>query len=135
MIGNKILVVEDEPITAMEIHRLLETSGYQPYSASSSNEALVIAIEKEPDLILMDVKIKGEEDGVKTAQTIKELMEVPVIYITAHSDPHLMESMKLTRPSACLFKPFVGRELLSNIEIALYTFDEGCKGLKNKITH
>ncbi len=106
MIGDKILVVEDDFITAMEIQRLLETSGYQPYSASSSNEALKTAFETNPDLILMDVKLKGEEDGVKTAQTIKESMEVPVIYLTAHSNPQLMESMKLTRPSACIFKPF-----------------------------
>jgi CheY-like chemotaxis protein len=130
MICDKILVVEDDFITAMEIKRLLETSGYQPYSVSSSNEALNTAFETKPDLILMDVKIKGEEDGVKTAQTIKESMEVPVIYLTAHSDPKLMESMKLTRPSACIFKPFGSSELLSNIEIALYTFDEGCNNLK-----
>ena len=130
MIGNKILVVEDDSITAMEIQRLLETSGYQPYLANSSNEALKTAFETKPDLIIMDVKLKGEEDGVKTAQTIKRLMEVPVIYLTAHSNPKLMESIKLTRPSACLFKPFGGMELVSNIEIALYTFDKGCKDLE-----
>ncbi len=130
MIGDKILVVEDDLITAMEIQRLLETSGYKPHSVSSSDEAIVTAFETEPDLILMDVKLKGEEDGIKTAQMIKESIEVPVIYLTAHSNSELMESMKYTRPSACIFKPFGSRELLSNIEIALYTFDEGCKYLK-----
>lgn len=78
----------------------------------------------------MDVQLKGEEDGVKTAHTIKKSMKVPVIYLTANSNPQLMESMKLTRPSACIFKPFGGMELLSNIEIALYTFDKGCKDLE-----
>ena len=132
MIGAKILVVEDDLITAMEIRKLLETSGYQPHSACSSNEAIEKAFETEPDLILMDVKLKGEEDGIKTGQRIKESIEVPIIYLTAYSNPKLMESMKFTRPSACIFKPFGSRELLSNIEIALYTFDEGCKYLKNK---
>ena len=121
MTDYKILVVEDDFITAMEIKCLLETNGYQPYSASSSDDAIKKAVEIKPDLILMDVKIKGEDNGIKTTQKIKELVDVPVIYLTAYTDHKLMESIKLTRPAACILKPFESSELISNIKIALYT--------------
>jgi CheY-like chemotaxis protein len=121
MTGNKILVVEDDFITAMEIKRLLESHGYYCYSASSSDDAFEKAVETKPDLILMDVKIRGKEDGIKTTKKIKELIDVPVIYLTAYTDQDLIESIKLTRPSACILKPFETKELISNIEIALYT--------------
>jgi two-component system, response regulator PdtaR len=118
---DKILVVEDDFITAMEIKRLLETSGYQPYSASSSDDAIKKSVELKPDLILMDIRIKGKNDGIKTTRKIKELIDVPVIYLTAYTDHELMESIKLTRPAACILKPFESNELINNIEIALYT--------------
>jgi CheY-like chemotaxis protein len=127
MTKDKILVVEDDFITAMEIKRLLETSGYQPYSASSSDDALKKSVEIKPDLILMDVRIKGKNDGIKTTQKIKKLIDVPVIYLTAYTDHQLMESIKLTRPVACILKPFESNELLSNIEIALYTHNTDLK--------
>ncbi len=120
MSKSKILVVEDECITAMEIRQILESSGYQPYTASSCEEAVKRAVEIKPDLILMDIKLKGGNDGVKTAEKIKELIEVPVIYLTAHWDEKLLESIKLTKPCACILKPFGRKELISNIEIALY---------------
>jgi two-component system, response regulator PdtaR len=118
---EKILVVEDDFITALEIKRLLKSSGYQPYSASSSNDAIKKSVEIKPDLILMDVRIRGDNDGIKTTHKIKELIDVPVIYLTAYIDHQLMESIKLTRPVACILKPFESNELISNIEIALYT--------------
>ena len=127
MTKDKILVVEDDFITAMEIKRLLETSGYQPYSASSSDDALKKSVEIKPDLILMDVRIKGKNDGIKTTQKIKKLIDVPVIYLTAYTDHQLVESIKLTRPVACILKPFESNELLSNIEIALYTHNTDLK--------
>jgi CheY-like chemotaxis protein len=104
----------------LEIKRLLETYGYQIYSASSSDDALLTAVEIKPNLILMDVKIRGKDDGIKTTLKIKELIDVPVIYLTAYIDHQLMESIKLTRPVACIIKPFECNELISNIEIALY---------------
>lgn len=123
MTQEKILVVEDDQITIMEIQQLLETCGYQPFTANSGKKALQIAIEIKPDLVVMDVKLKGGDDGVKTAQRIKELIQVPVIYLTAFYNPQLMESIKLTQPSACILKPFRSQELMSNIEIALYNFN------------
>ncbi len=121
MCTDKILVVEDDLIITMEIQTLLEILGYQIYKASSSDEAIERAVEILPDLILMDIKIKGKYDGVKTVKMIKELIEVPVIYLTAYPDPKLIESIELTKPIVCLIKPFESKELISNIEIALYT--------------
>ncbi|MGB9200253.1 methanogen output domain 1-containing protein [Methanobacterium sp.] len=121
MTKNKILVVEDDFITAMEIKRLLESYGYSCHSASSSDDAFDQAIKIDPDLILMDVKIRGNDDGIGTTKRIKKMIDVPVIYLTAYTDHDLMESIKLTRPAACILKPFETNELISNIEIALYT--------------
>ena len=99
MTGAKILVVEDESITAMEIMQLLRTSGYKPYNVRSSDEAVKKSVELNPDLVLMDIGIKGENNGIKTAQMIKEFIDVPVIYLTANSDTEILESIKLTNPS------------------------------------
>jgi CheY-like chemotaxis protein len=120
MDGANILVVEDEFITLMEIENILDTLGYQSYLASSSEEAIQIAVEVEPDLILMDIKIKGNNDGVKTVQIIKETLNVQVIYLTAHLSPELQNSIESTLPVACILKPFVRKELISKIEIALH---------------
>ena len=121
MTGAKILVVEDESITAMEIMQLLRTSGYKPYNVRSGDEALKKSVELNPDLVLMDIGIKGKNNGIKTAQMIKEFIEVPVIYLTANSDTEILESIKLTKPSACVFKPFLGKEIIDKIKIALNT--------------
>ena len=121
MTGAKILVVEDESITAMEIMQLLRTSGYKPYNVRSGEEALKKSVELNPDLVLMDIGIKGKNNGIKTAQMIKEFIDVPVIYLTANSDTEILESIKLTKPSACVFKPFLGKEIIDKIKIALNT--------------
>jgi CheY-like chemotaxis protein len=119
MKGAKILVVEDEFITLMEIENILETLGYQSYLASSSDEAIQLALEVEPDLILMDIKLRGNDDGVKTIQIIQNHMDVEVIYLTAHLSTELQDSIQLTHPVACILKPFLKKELINSIEIAL----------------
>lgn len=121
MTGAKILVVEDESITAMEIMQILKTSGYKPYNVRSGDEAVKKSAELKPDLVLMDIGIKGENNGIITAQRIKGFIDVPVIYLTANSDTEILESIKLTKPSACVFKPFLGKEIIDKIKIALQT--------------
>lgn len=121
MTGAKILVVEDESITAMEIMYILKTSGYKPYNVRSGDEAVKKSAELKPDLVLMDIGIKGENNGIITAQRIKGFIDVPVIYLTANSDTEILESIKLTKPSACVFKPFLGKEIIDKIKIALQT--------------
>ena len=130
MTESKILVVEDECITAMEIRKLLESSGYQPYIVSSSEKAIKRAVKIKPDLILMDIKIKGE-NGIKTAEKIKEFLDVPVIYLTAIADEKTLELAKSTNPCSYIIKPFERTELISNIEIAIHNQREA-KPISNK---
>ena len=116
----KILMVEDESIEAMDIKQTLESFGYEvPYVASSGEEAIKKALEIMPDLILMDIILKGETDGVEAASRIKSL-DIPVIYLTAHSEESTIEKAKLTEPYGYIIKPYEHTELKYAIELALY---------------
>src|SRR5690606_18723549 len=82
---TKILIVEDESIVARDLQCSLEDLNYEVCGiAASSDEAIALAREKVPDLVLMDVRISGKRDGIETAHVIRAEMEVPVIYLTAH---------------------------------------------------
>jgi CheY-like chemotaxis protein len=87
MVGEKILVVEDEGISAIEIQESLESLGYHvPTIAKSGNEAIQEAFAIKPDLILMDITLQGEMDGIDAAAIIKSFMDIPLIYLTALDD-------------------------------------------------
>ncbi|MGB9938144.1 MAG: PAS domain S-box protein [Methanobacterium sp.] len=117
----KILIVEDEAITAMDIKRTLEFLGFEViFTASRGEEAVKKAEELKPDLILMDITIKGEIDGIETAEIIKEQFDIPVIYLTAHSDKSTYERAKLTEPYGFITKPINPEGLNGSIETALY---------------
>ena len=85
----------------MEIQQILELNGYNPYTAYSSEDAIKKAVEIKPDLILMDIKLKGETDGIKTIEKINEFLNVPVIYLTALSDKRNIRISELNK-SQCL---------------------------------
>lgn len=98
MVREKILLVEDESIEAMDIKHTLESFGYEvPYVATSGEEAVEKALEIMPDLILMDIVLKGDIDGVEAASMIKDF-NIPLIYLTAHSEENTIERAKLTEP-------------------------------------
>ncbi len=121
MAGRKILVVEDEMIISMELSHRLSRSGYEVVgTAASGEDAIKKAFDLSPDLILMDIHIKGELDGIQTAEIIHSNMEVPIVYLTAFSDEKTLERAKLTEPYGFLLKPFEQRELETTIEVALY---------------
>ena len=124
MVKKKILLVEDECIEAMDMKRTLESFGYEvPYVASNGKEALEKALEIVPDLILMDIVIKGENDGIETVSNIKEFnkeINIPVIYITAHSEESTIERAKLTEPSGYIIKPYDSTELKYALDLAIY---------------
>jgi len=121
MSATKILVVEDEGLTAMELQRKLRYWGYDvPTFAFSSKEAVQKAEKIQPDLVLMDIVLKGEGDGIDAAQKIKDLFDIPIIYLTAHVDERTRERAEDTRPYAYLIKPFEENELHQKIEEALY---------------
>jgi len=120
MSGAKILVVEDEIIMAMELQKKLESWGYDSITATFGEEAIKKAFKLKPDLILMDILLKGEINGIEASQQISRLFDIPVIYLTAHSSQRILERVKVTEPYAYLIKPFGERELQINVEIALY---------------
>ena len=117
----QILVVEDERIVAKDITSSLERLGYGVTGiASSGEEAVRMVAEKPPDLILMDVVLKGDVDGIDAAESIRRQYDVPVIYLTAYADSTTLERAKGTVPYGYLLKPWQERELRTVIEIALH---------------
>jgi PAS domain S-box-containing protein len=117
----KILVVEDEKIVAKDIQNRLKNFGYHvPAIASSGEEAIKKAAEFNPDLILMDIMLNKSMDGVETAKKIREMYDIPVVYLTAYADDSTLQRAKLTEPFGYILKPFEERELYTTIEMALY---------------
>ncbi|MDK2947151.1 Response regulator receiver domain-containing protein [Methanolobus vulcani] len=120
-IAPKILVVEDENIVALELKKRLKKLGYQvPSVAASGIEAINKAEGFLPDLVIMDIRLKGDMDGIQTAQIIHERFNIPVIYLTAHSDDETLKRAKKTEPYGYILKPFEEDELRTAIEIAVY---------------
>jgi len=118
---GRILVVEDEVVIAMEIESVLQQMGYEVIGpVMTGQDAIDLVIEKRPDLILMDIRLKGDIDGITAAEQIYRLYKVPVIFLTAHSDPKTVEKAIATHPFGYLIKPFRKNELYTSIEIALY---------------
>ena len=117
----RILVVEDERIVARDIVTSLEALGYEVCaSVPSGEEALEKAEKMHPHLVLMDILLKGEMNGVESAGRIHERFHIPVIYLTAHTDEETLRRAKVTEPYGYILKPFEDRELNVAIEIALY---------------
>ncbi len=120
MKSAKILVVEDETIVAKDLQKCLTKCGYHvPIIASSGEEAINKAAEICPDLVLIDIRLKGDMDGIEAAREIYNRFKIPVIYLTAYEDDSKLERVKLTEPFSYLLKPFKERELYTTIEIAL----------------
>lgn len=118
---KKIFVVEDESIVSLEIQSRIKHLGYiVTGTASSGDEAIRKVMDLKPDLILMDIRIKGEIDGIETAAEIKKIYDVPIIFLTAYADPVTIQRAKITDPFGYIIKPFEERELHISIEIALY---------------
>ncbi|MBN2442383.1 MAG: response regulator [Spirochaetales bacterium] len=122
MMGNTaILIVEDVRIVAEDIKISLEKLNYTVAGiAFSGDEAIAKTIETKPDLILMDIMIKGDMDGIETAQKIEKISSIPIIYLTAYADNEMIRRAKITKPYGYIIKPFEDRELYTIIEIALY---------------
>jgi len=117
----QILVVEDERIIAIDIRNTLRALSYEVIATvSSGEEAVKAAGELKPDLILMDIMLKGELSGIEAAKTILSEYDIPVIYLTALSDVETLNKAKITEPFGYLLKPFDARILKSTIEMAVY---------------
>lgn len=124
-----IIIVEDERITAEDIKKALNSVGYEvPAIVPSGEEAIKAAEELKPDLVIMDIKLEGEMDGIQAAEQIRSKLGIPIIYLTAYSDEKTVQRAKITEPSGFILKqpygflrkPFEESELNTTIEITLY---------------
>ena len=116
-----ILVVEDEVILGEYVNAFLSDLGYDVLPlAISGEQAIQSADQYEPDLILMDIVLQGEVDGIEAVEKIKAGRDIPVIYLTAHCSEEAMARIKQTKPHGFVTKPFQEQELIAAVEIALY---------------
>ncbi len=119
-IKTRILVVEDEPIVALDLQLRLQRMGYDvPVVVASGEEAVTSARHSPPHLVLMDINLEGEMDGVEAADELARHY-IPVVYLTAYSNDRTLERAKITEPYGYLLKPFEERELQTTIEVAIY---------------
>jgi PAS domain S-box-containing protein len=115
------MVVEDESIVAEDMKTMLEGFGYAvPAVAFSAEEAVKKALDTRPDLVLMDIVLKGQMSGVEAVERIRSRCNIPVVYVTAYADEKTVRRAKVTEPFGYILKPFDARELQTTIEIALY---------------
>jgi PAS domain S-box-containing protein len=121
MAPANILVVEDERIVAQGIRCELEQMGYEvPDLAASGEEAIEKACRLHPDLVLMDIVLRGDMDGIEAARRIRERFDIPVVFLSAYEDQHTLGRAKTTEPFGYLLKPYEEKELHTTIETALY---------------
>ncbi|WP_421763255.1 response regulator [Ekhidna sp.] len=117
---GKILVAEDSLIVNQHIKHALESGGHEVFSVYSGKEAVTAAAEQTPNLILMDIMMETNSDGIDAAFEIKQSLDIPIIFLTALTDEPTIEKAKFSLPFGYVVKPFNEAELLSNIDVALY---------------
>jgi CheY-like chemotaxis protein len=125
----KILIVEDEGIVAFDLKQTLEKLGYSvTSSASSGMEAIEKVDNDNPDIILMDIKLKSALDGIDTARIISLRHRIPIIYLTSYHNDDIRKRAKTTPAAAFLLKPYDEQKLKTTIEKVMSGFDEGANG-------
>lgn len=130
MPSSRILIVEDEDPVAEFIDRSLRSLGYQVLSTASSGEAaLRAALDERPDLVLMDIGLKGATDGIAAAREIRSKLDIPVVFITGLQDEATLKRATGTDPSAYIIKPFEAGNLRAAIEVALHQH----RGVREKL--
>jgi signal transduction histidine kinase len=121
MFTLKILIVEDDSVSALLLQRALEKNAHQIIgNADSGEKALEILEENRADIVMMDINLAGELDGIKTTEIINEKYDIPVVYLSASSDAETLNKVVGTNPSAYVIKPFNIRELNMVIELAIF---------------
>jgi len=120
--ARRILIVEDQRLIAADIESTLRKLGYLVVgNVASGEEAISLSDQVRPELVLMDVRLRGEMDGIRAAEIIRDRFNLPVVYLTAYADEETILRAKKTTPFGYLVKPFNERELRATIEIAFYT--------------
>lgn len=122
-----VLVVEDESIVSKDIQHSLKKLGYNVVGAAATGEKAIELVRSEkPDVVLMDIMLKGDMSGIDTAEIVKKEVDIPVIYLTAYADEATLAKAKITEPYGYIIKPFKEIDLHTSIEMAIY------KSVKNK---
>ena len=117
----RVLIVEDEAIISLDIKRLLSSSGFGVAAVAATAEQAIRAIETSaPDLVLMDIHLKGNKDGIETALHIRDTYHLPVVFVTAHADKATLERARQTEPFGYIVKPISALSLTSTVEMALH---------------
>lgn len=133
MVQARVLVVEDEVIVARTIASQLKQLGYIVTGTASSGQVAINKVsENEPDIVLMDIILKGEMDGITAANYIRENLDIPVVFLTAYSDSNTLERAKITQPFGYIVKPFTIKDLQIAIEIALLKHQLECDLRENR---
>lgn len=116
----RILIVEDDDIIARLVEWRLAKLGYETCGrASDGNEALSLIERMSPDLVLLDIGLPGNCDGISVAHEVRRKNNVPIVFVTAHSNGEIIERAKQTRPNGFILKPFNDDDLRVGIELAL----------------
>ena len=133
MAQTNVLVVEDESIVSKDIQHSLKKLGYQVVGAASTGEqAVALARQHMPDIILMDIMLKGEMNGIEAADSIRKETNIPVIFLTAYADESTLAKAKVTQPHGYIIKPFKEIDIHTSIEMALYKHKKEAEVLKER---
>lgn len=133
MSKTNVLVVEDESIVSKDIQYSLKKLGYNVVGAAATGEkAIELAGELRPDIILMDIMLKGDITGIEASAEIKEKFHIPIIFLTAYADENTLAKAKVTEPYAYIIKPFKEIDLHTSIEMALYKHGKELEILKER---
>lgn len=131
MSGIKVLVIEDESIVSKDIQNSLKKLGYIVVgSAATGERAIELADELKPDIVLMDIMLKGEMNGIEAADIIRKNLRIPIIFLTAYTDDATLSKAKITEPFGYIIKPFKEIDLHTNIEMAIYKHSKEIEVLK-----
>jgi two-component system, response regulator PdtaR len=132
----RILVVEDEGVVAIDIEEGLKSQGYEVVGVAQTGEdAIAEAERKLPDLILMDIRLKGDVDGITAATCVRDRFHIPVVFLTAYADEATLSRAKIAEPYGYILKPFEEVELRAAIELALHKHRSDGKGSETKRVH
>lgn len=131
--ATNIVVVEDESIVSKDIQQSLKKLGYNIVGAADTGaKAIDLASETQPDLVLMDIMLKGDMSGIQAAESIREKFKIPVIYLTAYADENTLSKAKVTEPYGYIIKPFKEIDLHTSIEMALYKHSKEREVIKER---
>ena len=120
----RIMIVEDSLVAALELEELLCENGYEiAGTAESGSEAILKAEKTAPDLILMDIKLSGKMDGIDVANKLNGKINVPIVFLTGHSESKIVERASRAHPAGFILKPFNGAQIRAAIEVALRNFE------------